>query len=955
MVGNTNKTDDMKSQSLDEFKLEAMRSMGWTVDADIPMANAENLAILQDMVGMRADKFELQQKIIALDERNKTIERHKRNIEGTLQQNITFFNSVKNDVLKEAHRTQLVILERNKLKEDLRKNQKELAEYTEYAEHTQLKLNKNKKEIDELTKRIKTAKSSLVEWADAMEDGNKGYQLIDAYYQDDQQKARELNTRRQLLQADIDKRRKLIVQLYDEQNTLEKNLERTACLYRAAHLERRQMVETWKQAVQQMTQREQDIQHSEEELVQLQEHADVMAANYRICNENLNDVIDNNHMVEQAIEALNAETSEMKNEIQRLIDASLLKEREILALRQELENLSNMVHCRRLENRKLLGERDAKVTEIENFEAVLQQVEARLKSMENKAMDANQRLQILDEMMEGEQQALLQLNKEQQRCNELLYRTQRQLNELHDEETTFMVQNSALQSTLLAVTRNQKLVENELKRQTEIHYNLSFKYLQGERRLAELRGKMFDPETEERNQVILAELEQQYTKVQRRMASTEAQNKKLNYSMNAMVQVYNQDAKELEVVKFKIKEAQVYCEGTIKRVRLTRYNNSELIVELSLIKMRCCDLQNVIDSCDKGNYDLNQHRLAFQRVIKDRFVELRSQQEILLLKRKHLNEEISTLRADLGERKKHIAAMRARYELTAALLGVNDDGTIITATQLKVENAQERQLLADEGDALNKKVLKAENEVIALENTLRQFDKSNDKYRKNLKSYDDSSRDEQRAEEELKKVQESYCTALRKLKVLRCKAHHYETKQEEQRLQQEELVKQLELDKQKVAEDTETLAKLQKELDEQKSKLDRANREINYLIKEIKQMPISEDYLAQFERELNLQDLETRNRKSLNILAEMATADEDGAEIIHFMLRKGLKLPQHLKPARSCLSFKSMSSSSQDCGSIASVRGYSTRSSMSDISLGKEDTISARISVVSLDFPNKKK
>jgi len=43
---------------------------------------------------------------------------------------------VKNDVIKEAHRTQLVILERNKLKEDLRTNQKELAEYTEYADHT---------------------------------------------------------------------------------------------------------------------------------------------------------------------------------------------------------------------------------------------------------------------------------------------------------------------------------------------------------------------------------------------------------------------------------------------------------------------------------------------------------------------------------------------------------------------------------------------------------------------------------------------------------------------------------------------------------------------------------------------------------------------------------------------------------------------------------------------------
>ncbi|EDV94837.1 coiled-coil domain-containing protein 39 [Drosophila grimshawi] len=947
-----NRTEDMKSSSLDEFKLEAMRSMGWAVEDDIPMANAENLAILQDMVGMRAEKFILQQRIVALDEREKVIERHKKNIEATLQQNITFFNSVKNDVLKEAHRTQLVILERNKLKEDVRKNQKELAEYTEYAEHTLCKITKNKREIDDLTKRIKTAKSSLVDWAEAMEDGNKGYQLIDRYYQDDQQRARELNTRRQLLQADIDKRRKLIVMLYDEQTTLEKNLERTACLYREAHLERRQMVETWKQAVSQMTQREMEIQNSEMECSRLIEQAEKMASNYRIANEQLNDVLENNRLVEQGIEMLNADTSEMKNEMQRLTDAAFLKDREIQALRHELENLSNMVHAQRLDNRKQLKLRDDKTAEIENFTQVLLQMEGRLRSIEDKATDANQRLHILDEMMEGEEEALRVLNKEQQRCNELLFRTQRQITELKDEEKTFVMQNDSLHSTMMAVKRSQRQVELEIKRQTEIHYDMSFKYLQVERKLAELRGKNTDPETEARNQETLAELEQYLAKLQRRLNSTEAQNKKLNYSMNALVIVYNNDAKDLELVKFKIKEAQVYCEGTIKRLRMNRYDNSEFVVELSLLKMRCCDLQNVIDKCENGTYSLNQHRLAFQRIIKDRFVELRSQQDVLLLKRKHLNEELSTLRADLGERKKHIASMRARFELTSALLGVNEDGTVITATQLKVENAQERQLLGDEGDALNKKVLKAEKEVIALENTLRQFDKSNDKYRKNLKTYDDNSKDELRLEEELNRQQEICCHNLEQLKMLRCKAERYDSKIESQKLEQERAMHQVEMEKQKCLEDAEALDKLSKELQDQKAKIDRANREIHTLIKDIKQRAIGTEYLNLFERDLNLQELESRNRKTLNLLADMANSDDDGPEIIHFMLGKGLKLPHHLKPTRSCISSRTTSYSSLDC---YSVKGYSARSSTSEASVGKEESTSTRISVVSLDFPPKNK
>jgi len=552
--------------------------------------------------------------------------------------------------------------------------------------------------------------------------------------------SRELNTKRQLLQAEIDKRRKEVVLLYDEQMTLEKNLERTACLYRSAHAERRQMVETWKSAVNQMTQREHDIQRSEMECAELAQKAQQTAVTYKEQDSQLTDVIDNNRQVEIAIEALNEETSDMKNQIQILTDASLLKEREIDGLRRELENLSNRLHMQRMENRSQTKKRDEKIQEIENFSSVMEKVDGRMKSVQNKALNAEQRLHILEEMMEAEETALKNLDKEQEKVNEMLYRTQKQVTELEDEEKILKVQNDSLISNLGAIKRSQQQVNHELKRQTEIHYSLSFKCLEAERRYAEFKGLADDPEVEAANLARLNALEQEYEKLQRLIATTEAQNKKLNYNMNNLVVQYNADEKELETVRFKIKEAQVYCEGTVKRLRQNRYANSELIVDLNMVKMRCNDLEVGIGGCEKGTYDLEQHRLAFRRAMKDRTVELRSQEDVLLLKKKHLNEELSTLRADLGERKKQIEAVKARFELTAQLLGKNEDGSIMTSTQLKVESAQERQMLADEGDALNKKVLKAEKELVALENTLRQFDKSNDNYRKTFRSVDENSK-----------------------------------------------------------------------------------------------------------------------------------------------------------------------------------------------------------------------
>ncbi|EDW95694.1 uncharacterized protein Dyak_GE25332 [Drosophila yakuba] len=965
-----NRTDDMKSASLNDYKLEAMASVGWAVDSDIPMASAENLAILKELTALRALKLELQQHMNSLDEREMAVERHTRNIEGTIQQNLTLYSSLKDDVIKEAHNVQLVILERNKIKEDLRKNNKELEEYTEYVKVTERKICQSKREIDELTSRIKSAKTTLVEWTEAMEDGNKGYQLIEKYYLDDQQKARELNTKRQLLQADIDKRRKQVVLLYDEQMTLEKNLERTACLYRSAHAERRQMVETWKSAVNQMTQREHDIQRSEVECAELAQKAQQTAQTYKEQDNQLNEVIENNRQVELAIEALNEESSDMKNQIQVLIDATLLKEREVDGLRRELENLSNRVHLQRMDNRSQMKKRDEKAKELENFASVMEKVNARLKSVQNKALNAEQRLHILEEMMQAEEMALRNLDKEQEKVNEMLYRTQRQVIELQDEEKVLKVQNDSLNSNLAAIKRNQQQVNNELNRQTEIHYSLSFKCLEAERRLAEIKGLADDPEVEATNMARLNALEQEYEKLQRLIATTEAQNKKLNYNMNNLVVQYNADEKELEMVRFKIKEAQVYCEGTVKRLRQIRYENSELIVDLNMVKMRCSDLEVGIGGCEQGTYDLEQHRLAFRRAIKDRNVELRSQEDVLLLKKKHLNEELSTLRADLGERKKQIEAMKARFELTAQLLGKNEDGSIMTSTQLKVVSAQERQMLADEGDALNKKVLKAEKEVVALENTLRQFDKSNDNYRKTFRSVDENSKDRERAELELKELEAAYCRELEKLKVLRCKAQHYQQRHAEQRAEEEDLIIKIEKAKTSRAEHSSVLEKIERELDDQRLKLDRANREIRTQLREIKARPFSEEYLAQFERDLNLQELEARNTKALNMITDLANSDEAGTDIIGILLRKGIKLPMHLKRTCSRVSWNSSSSakSSQgkDTASYLRVKGKkfpceeaSARSSVSDMSSLKDDTSStashSSLSIISLELPLPKK
>lgn len=175
----------------------------------------------------------------------------------------------------------------------------------------------------------------------------------------------------------------------------------------------------------------------------------------------------------------------------------------------------------------------------------------------------------------------------------------------------------------------------------------------------------------------------------------------------------------------------------------------------------------------------------------------------------------------------------------------------------------------------------------------------------------------------MKTAQENYCNELNNLKRLRCKVARYETKLENLKSEEENLIQQLLEEKEKCAENSETLSKLTKEINEQKQKIERANRDIQILLKTIKQKGISADYLELFERDLSLQELETRNRKALNLLSDMAASDQDGTKIIRFMLSKGLKMPTQLKPVRSGLSSKSTSYTSIEACSTKGMRVYS--------------------------------
>lgn len=320
------------------------------------------------------------------------------------------------------------------------------------------------------------------------------------------------------------------------------------------------------------------------------------------------------------------------------------------------------------------------------------------------------------------------------------------------------MESSALESGISNIKSSFKTKEKEIQREIEIILNIDFQIQNLERRLNNMKGigLATDPERDEK----IEKFEKKLNCKNDEINLLQIQVTKVEDDMKKMTQSYNDDILDFEKLSNRLKQRQMNCEGGEKIIKRQTVLNQEKLVEKSILKMRVNQMEKQIVKQDNKLYNLEKHRLELEFTMKERLSDIKLQRDVLFMKRKHLLEERNVLRADIGERSMKIHALKKRWENVVDLLGRNDDGSIISATQIKIKTAQEKYILLKEGNDLNDKVLTAEKDIKAMENTLRMMNYSNDSYKKTFQPVEEKSPQMI----ELKNLEQVYCQAVIRLK-----------------------------------------------------------------------------------------------------------------------------------------------------------------------------------------------
>lgn len=189
----------------------------------------------------------------------------------------------------------------------------------------------------------------------------------------------------------------------------------------------------------------------------------------------------------------------------------------------------------------------------------------------------------------------------------------------------------------------------------------------------------------------------------------------------------------------KLKEQQLCCDGG--KTKLAQYTMcyQERLVEHSMAKMRTEQITKMLTRQKNKSYSMQKYMADIELEVNERLLSIDMQKKQLLMQRKLLLDEIAQLHADIGERTIRIEALICRFQNAVENLGKNDDGTVITATQIKIETAQEKQLLLVTGNELNEKVVMAEKDIKSVEKMLVVLNGANGLYKKTLNYLDGES------------------------------------------------------------------------------------------------------------------------------------------------------------------------------------------------------------------------
>uniref|UniRef100_A0A8C6NAV0 Coiled-coil domain-containing protein 39 n=1 Tax=Melopsittacus undulatus TaxID=13146 RepID=A0A8C6NAV0_MELUD len=853
----------------------------WDNGYAIPVANAENKALEDELQKMQKEKLNLQNELINFEERIGAMTSHLKNVRQEISFTQSLYKARENEIETEKHFKALAEREHGHLKSEIKQLEDEMISLRVKENSHEDTINKTTKKLENLKQQMNCDEEVLENWIKESNCKDNDAITIQKYAQKDEGKLGALILQVDKLTMQANQKRKALDNELTETITAQIELDKTAEDFRRVHQERQEVIRQWENAIQQMQKRDQQIDHCALLIAEIKQEIRKKEMVLKektafLVNETLN-----NMEYEKKISSAEREATSLQHEYQtqdtyrvQLQDEATAQQGMLLDfVRVDMLYTLNLINHVIFFRLSFLNEKNASLSN-------------KLKLVTEETLSSEDKALRMEEILKEEEKVVKEKDQEINQLKDLLFKKTQEFKVKKDKEKCVIAEIEASRSSLKKLKSQLHRLDADALNQQEIIYNQDFYIQQVQRRLSRLEG---DLNTDEKQvlEAKVAELKKTLEEKKNTYDVLYVQYKKLQNDVHFLKRAMDKTREETSDMMSKINDLNLFNDRSDQELKKAKAIKQEMMVEDNLLKLELNRLQDILYNKSEKVLTLEKQKMELKKAIAERTEEIKIHKAMLDSQIRLVAQERQRISAEFQDRLSKIYKLRCRYEVLTIAMTPPEGEEEKSQTYYVIKAAQEKEALQHEGDDLDAKICKAEKEIVALENTLCILNNCNSKYRNSFKEVTETSEEYEeklKLEEEKRAADEKHRYKRRQIKELEEKLQSME-KNFDMVLEQEALFQEQKKEKQAL------VLQLNKDIEEQKPKLERVIKQCSRLSREIQSQKKTKTE-TQEEKDIDLRELKSFNRTIDKLLASVLEANPDLTMPfqIHFQ-QSNLELP----------------------------------------------------------------
>ncbi|CAD5118818.1 DgyrCDS7498 [Dimorphilus gyrociliatus] len=909
-----------------------LSELDWDEGIAIPVANAENKS-LEDEIQKK------QKKIVALQTKHgKNVERigaiqdHMKNVKQELHHTQNLVNARKKEIDTTEHFQKVASREDGRIQQELIRLGRDFNELKERSNRYENNIFKQTQRVEELKSQMNWDEKALEAWLEESARKDEDAMTIIKYTQQDEGRIKELTLRIEHLSEEYKKKKEELDRETTNTHTTQVELDKTAEEFRRTHAERQELIQQWEHTIEQMQRRDHEMDLLAGHLAvvrnQVRENEETIKEKEQFLENEQN----NNEEKDKQIQITERTAARLRLQYQEEELARDQFNSELEALKRTCDRTALDLELTRSQITQLKRDTIDKQQQLKDAKIVKENLVEKLKIAEETSMSAEERAQQMDKLLTEEERRQVQMKAELERLREQHFQKSEVLNKSKTTERNIDAEIQGSRATLRNLNAKLTKIDTESLKQQEILYNQDFTIQQLERRMGRMQGETSN-EDKLRMEAKIKELVDVLKEEENTKAVLTQQLKRLQDDIRRVKRDLEKASLEKKALTSKIEELELHSDSSHRELKNVSNEKQELMVEHNVLKLELKKLRDTLNFKADDVLSLEKRRLQLETAMKERSKEISLHQDMLISQLRAAEDERQHVSSELHERIAKIDKLKKRYEILMVSMAPPEGEEEQSQAFYVIKAAQEKEELQRDGDDLDAKIRKAEKEIRALENTLRLMNSRNETYRKSFNKVQETSEEmeeKQALDEQQRAVTDKYKYKKRQIREMSEDLRTMSSTLDNLCTEEEQISDMMD-DMQRKKQ------KFNKELEEQKVRLERVTKQNNRLKKELK---LKKD--APEDKDIELRGAREFNKSVMNEIGEMVSQFPEMTDNIYTYFTQANLPPPSAPSSASSSARSSIASVRSSRASAVDVGQWATRLSGSSSSSAKSSARSSR-------------